>query len=74
MAEHAFMAASIEQEQHAALEHEAQLQRELKAAQELAETQSRAAKQLRRRALFLAGAFVLAVCAGRHRDFLRKSG
>ncbi len=60
-AERAFIAASIEQEQQAALEREAQRQRELKSAMELAETQSRATKQLRRRALFLTGAFVLAV-------------
>jgi WD40 repeat protein len=60
-AERAFIAESIEQEQHAALEREAQRQRELKAAKELAETQSRAAKQLRRRALFLSGALFLAI-------------
>lgn len=59
--ERAFLAASIEQEQHEALEREAQVQRELKAAKELADTQSRAAKQLRRRAIFLTGAFVLAI-------------
>jgi WD40 repeat protein len=59
--ERAFLAASFEQEQHDALEREAQRQRELEAAQKLAETQSRAAKQLRQRAIFLTGAFVLAV-------------
>ncbi len=59
--EQAFLTASIEQEQHDTLEREAQRQRELKAAQELAETQSRAAKQLRRRAVFLTGAFMLAI-------------
>jgi WD40 repeat protein len=60
-AERLFIAASIEQEQHDALEREAQVQRELEAAKELADTQSRAAKQLRRRAIFLTGAFVLAI-------------
>ncbi|MGZ6315739.1 MAG: nSTAND1 domain-containing NTPase [Anaerolineales bacterium] len=59
--ERAFIEASVEHEQQDALEREAQRQRELKAAKELAETQSRAAKQLRRRAVFLATAFVLAV-------------
>jgi WD40 repeat protein/transcriptional regulator with XRE-family HTH domain len=58
--EREFIAASIEQEQHEALEREAQRQRELEAARELAENQSRSAKQLRRRALFLAGAACLA--------------
>ena len=73
--ERAFLAASIEQEQHEALEREAQRQRELKAAQKLAETeqkrsaeQATAARRLRRRALFLAGAAclaaLLAVAAG----------
>jgi WD40 repeat protein/transcriptional regulator with XRE-family HTH domain len=60
-AEHDFLAASIEQEQYEALEREAQRQRELEAAQKLAETQSRAAKQLRRRAFILTGAFLLAI-------------
>jgi WD40 repeat protein/transcriptional regulator with XRE-family HTH domain/energy-coupling factor transporter ATP-binding protein EcfA2 len=59
--ERAFLTASIAQEQRDALEREGQRQRELEAAQELADTQSRAAKQLRRRAIFLAGAFVLAI-------------
>ena len=59
--ERAFLMASIEQEEHDALEREAQRQRELEAAQELAETQSRAAKQLRRRAIFLTGAFAIAI-------------
>jgi WD40 repeat protein/transcriptional regulator with XRE-family HTH domain/energy-coupling factor transporter ATP-binding protein EcfA2 len=57
--ERAFLAASINQEQHDALEREAQRQRELEAAQELAESQSRAAKQLRRRAISLASALAL---------------
>ncbi len=43
------------------MEREAQRQRELKAAQELAETQSRAAKQLRRRALYLSLTVVIAL-------------
>lgn len=60
-AEQAFLTASIEQEQHDALEREAQRQRELEAAQKLAQTERRAAKQLRSRAIFLAGAFVLAI-------------
>jgi transcriptional regulator with XRE-family HTH domain len=66
-AERAFIAASIEQEQHAAVEREAQRQRELKAAQQLAETekkrsaeQATATRRLRQRALFLAGVAVLA--------------
>ena len=59
--ERAFLAESIQQEQYDALEQEAQRQRELEAAQKLAETQSRAAKQLRRRAVFLSGAFALAI-------------
>ena len=60
-AERAFLKASVEQEQQDALEHEAQRKRELEAAQNLAETQSRAAKQLRRRAVFLSVAFALAI-------------
>jgi hypothetical protein len=59
--ERAFLAASIEQEERDAMEREAQRQRELESAQILAETQSRAAKQLRRRAIFLTGAFGLAI-------------
>ncbi len=62
-----FLAASFEQEEHEALEREAQRQRELEAAQRLAETekkrsaeQATAARRLRRRALFLAGAACLA--------------
>ena len=59
--ERAFLSESIQQEQHNALEQEAQRQRELEAAKKLAETQSRAAKQLRRRAMFLSGVSVLAI-------------
>jgi len=46
-AERAFLAASIKQEQHDALEREAQQHRELEAAKELAETQRRSAARLR---------------------------
>jgi WD40 repeat protein/transcriptional regulator with XRE-family HTH domain len=59
--EQSFLAASIEQEEHDAREREAQRQRELDAAYQLADTQSKAAKQLRRRAAFLTGAFILSV-------------
>lgn len=66
--EHAFLDASLEQAQRDERELEAQRQRELETAQRLAEEQKlraeeqgRAANQLRRRALFLAGAFVLAI-------------
>jgi WD40 repeat protein/transcriptional regulator with XRE-family HTH domain len=62
-AERAFLAASIDKEEHDTMEREAQRQRELEAARELAETQSRAAKQLRRRAVYLLGALVFAVVA-----------
>jgi len=59
--ERAFLKASVDQEQYDAVERDAQRQRELDAAQNLAETQSRAAKQLRRRAAYLSGAFVLVI-------------
>ena len=59
--ERAFLTVSIEQEQHDALEREAQSQRELEAAQKLAATEHRAASRLRQRAFYLAGAFVLAL-------------
>jgi len=58
-----FLNASIEQEENTELEREAQRQRELKVAQELAETQIRAAKNLRRRAIYLVGVLALAVIA-----------
>jgi WD40 repeat protein/transcriptional regulator with XRE-family HTH domain len=61
--ERAFLAASIEQEEHEAREREAQRQRELEAAHELAETQRRTAKQLRRRAVVLLGVLVFALIA-----------
>ncbi len=67
-AERAFLAASIEQEQHETLEREAQRQRELEAAQRLAaeqaqraEEQARSAQKLRRRALMLGAALLLVV-------------
>jgi hypothetical protein len=63
VAERAYLTASIEQEEHDAMEREAQRQRELEVARELAETQSRAARQLRRRAVYLLGVLVLAVIA-----------
>jgi WD40 repeat protein/transcriptional regulator with XRE-family HTH domain len=56
-----FLAASADQEQHDALERETQRQRELEVAQELAETKSRTALQLRRRAVILSAAFVVAI-------------
>jgi len=59
--ERAFVEASLNQEQHDALEREAQRERELEAAQKLAATEHCTAKQLRQRAIFLAGAFVLAI-------------
>jgi WD40 repeat protein/transcriptional regulator with XRE-family HTH domain len=69
-AEREFLAASVEQEQRAALEREAQRQRELEAAQRLAETekarveeQVRSIKQLRQRAVYLLVALSTAVLA-----------
>jgi WD40 repeat protein len=59
--ERAFMEASQELVEREAVEREAQRQRELEAARTLAETQRRAAAQLRRRALYLSGAFILAL-------------
>jgi WD40 repeat protein len=63
-----FLKASNDQDQAEAAEREAQRQRELEAARQLAqvekqraELQTRAATQLRRRALYLAGAFILAL-------------
>lgn len=56
-----FVEASDENEKREARERAEQLARELRAARELAETQTRSAKQLRRRAVFLTGAFILAV-------------
>ena len=59
--ERTFLEASNALEQSEIAEREAQQRRELEAAQKLIETQSRSAQQLRRRALFLTGAFVLAL-------------
>jgi WD40 repeat protein/transcriptional regulator with XRE-family HTH domain len=73
--EHEFLNASIEQSEREVLEREAQRQRELEAAQILAETeqqraeaerqraeeQTRSASQLRKRALYLTGAFIIAL-------------
>ena len=63
VAERAFLTASIEQEEHDALDREAQRQRELEAAQKLAETEHRNAKQLRRRAVYLVSVLALAIIA-----------
>jgi WD40 repeat protein/transcriptional regulator with XRE-family HTH domain len=59
--ERAFLATSIEHEHHDTLEREVQRQRELEAAQKLAAKESQHATQLRRRAVFLTGAFVLSI-------------
>lgn len=66
--ERAFLAASNDLEEKELREREAQRQRELEAARKLAEEQQRrleeqgrAARQLRQRAMFLAGAFLLAI-------------
>jgi WD40 repeat protein/transcriptional regulator with XRE-family HTH domain len=59
--ERVFLAASTEQEHHDTLEREVQHQRELEAAHKLAARERQHAKQLRRRAVFLTGAFVLAI-------------
>lgn len=66
--EREFLTASMEFSEREAAEKEAQRQRELEAARRLAEAekqraeeQERAARQLRRRALYLAGAFTIAL-------------
>lgn len=59
--EREFLEASQGLAEQEAAERETQRQRELQVAHELAETQTRAARQLRRRALYLTGAFVLAL-------------
>ena len=59
--EQAFLETSQELSGQEETEREAQRQRELKAAQELAETQRLSAVQLRRRAVYLFAAFVLAL-------------
>ncbi|MEO5887026.1 MAG: BMP family ABC transporter substrate-binding protein [Anaerolineales bacterium] len=65
--EHEFLTASIQSSEHEAAEREAQRQRELEAAHKLAESerqraeeQEHTSRQLRRRAIYLAGAFVIA--------------
>jgi WD40 repeat protein/DNA-binding SARP family transcriptional activator len=59
--ERAFLNASLDQELREEQARETQQQRELDAAQELAETRQRANTQLRRRARYLAGAFIVAI-------------
>jgi WD40 repeat protein len=59
--EEAFLEASQELAKQEEAEREAQRQRELETAQALAETQQQAATQLRRRAIYLTGAFILAL-------------
>jgi WD40 repeat protein/transcriptional regulator with XRE-family HTH domain len=68
--ERAFLTASMEQEQHDALEREAQRQRELENAQKLAaaekahaQEQAASVKRLRQHRMFLAGAFTVAMIA-----------
>jgi WD40 repeat protein len=59
--EETFLNVSIETANREQVEREVRRQRELKAARILAETQQQAATQLRKRALYLTGAFVLAL-------------
>lgn len=59
--EQAFLAASQSLAGQEEAEREAQRQRELNAARELAETQRQSAVQLRKRAIYLLGAFILAL-------------
>jgi WD40 repeat protein len=68
VAEQTFLAASVDQEQHDALERETQRQRELETAQKLAkaerqraEEQAHAATKLRKRAVFLGVSFLLSI-------------
>ncbi len=68
--ERAFLTASIEQEQHDAMEREIQRQRELEAARKLAETekaraeeQASSLKQLHQRGVLLASALIVALIA-----------
>ena len=79
--ERAFIRASVEQEQHVAREREAQHQRELESAKELAKAeqrraaeQTRFALQMRQRALYLAGALMIAfILAGVALSFSNQS-
>ncbi|MDQ3003777.1 MAG: AAA family ATPase, partial [Chloroflexota bacterium] len=64
--EHEFLTAAVETSEHEAAERESQRQRELEAAHKLAESERKRAeeqehtsRQLRRRAIYLAGAFVI---------------
>ena len=59
--EREFLDASQALAEQEAAERETQRQRELEAAHRLADAQTRAARQLRRRALYLTGAFILAL-------------
>jgi WD40 repeat protein/transcriptional regulator with XRE-family HTH domain len=61
MLEHEFLEASQAWADRDAAERESQRQRELESAQRLAETEHRSAKQLQRRAFYLAGALLLAM-------------
>src|SRR5215212_6283769 len=58
--EHEFLNASVESTEHELIEREAQRQRELDMQRQRAEEQTQAARQLRRRALFLTGALIIA--------------
>jgi WD40 repeat protein/transcriptional regulator with XRE-family HTH domain len=59
--EREFLDASLAESNAAEKEKQDQVQRELEAAQKLAETESRAAGRLRKRAIYLAGALIIAV-------------
>lgn len=61
--EHEFLEVSQAWADHDAAEREIRQQRELEAAQKLAEAEHRSARQLRQRALYLAGALLLALIA-----------
>jgi predicted NACHT family NTPase len=69
--EHEFLDASKAWADHDIAEREAQRQRELKAAQKLAESEHRSAKQLRRRAVYLAGALLITIFLAAAALFLR---
>jgi WD40 repeat protein/transcriptional regulator with XRE-family HTH domain len=58
--EHEFLQASIESSEHELAEKEAQRQRELDLQRQRAEEQTQTARQLRRRAMFLSGALIIA--------------
>jgi WD40 repeat protein/transcriptional regulator with XRE-family HTH domain len=69
--EHEFLEASQAWADRDAAEREAQRQRELEAMQKLAETEHRSAKQLRRRAIYLAGALLIMIFLAATAIFLR---